>query len=86
MLLKIKAMKRNISIPDITIRVILAINISIMVIYGIIIGTLAIWAVLASGFLLITAFIRHCPIYMALGVSTRKKHLTNRPFGVLRHS
>ncbi|MDO8502717.1 MAG: DUF2892 domain-containing protein [Gemmatimonadaceae bacterium] len=66
-------MKKNMGTADRLIRTLIAIGIAVLYFTGRISGTLAIiLGVVAVAFLL-TSFVAHCPVYVPLGLSTRKE-------------
>lgn len=66
-------MKKNMGSIDRTIRTIIAIIVAILYFTGVISGTVAIiLGVLAIVFLL-TSFIGTCPLYLPIGLSTKKE-------------
>ena len=71
--LKIKAMKKNLSLLDRIIRIILGIAIGVLWYTGTISGTVAIIGLIVAGIFIATSFISFCPLYFAFGLSTRKK-------------
>ena len=67
-------MKKNINSTDRMIRLLFAAVVAILYFTNTISGTVA-WVLgIAAVILAATAVINFCPIYYALGISTRKKH------------
>lgn len=66
-------MKKNIGTTDRTIRVLAAIAIVVLYRFNFIHGTLATVLLVISGVLLLTAFVRFCPLYTIFGKATSKK-------------
>ena len=66
-------MKKNLGIIDRVIRVLVAVVVVILYFTNVISGTLAIILLILSGIFIVTSFLSFCPIYMALGWSSRKK-------------
>lgn len=66
-------MKKNMGSADQIVRILIAVGIAVMYFTGNISGTLAlILGVLAVVFVA-TSFMSFCPLYLPLGISTRKK-------------
>ena len=66
-------MKANISGIDKIVRIILALAVVILYFTGVINGTAAIILLAVAGILILTSSVSICPIYMALGISSKKK-------------
>ncbi len=66
-------MKKNMSIADNVIRILIAAVIAVLFFTNVISGTLGIVLLVVGAVLLLTGFISFCPIYFLLGLSTRKK-------------
>jgi hypothetical protein len=66
-------MKKNMGNVDKTIRLLIAVVISILFLTEIISGTLGIILVSISAILLITSLINFCPLYALFGISTCAK-------------
>ncbi len=66
-------MKKNIGKADRTIRVVAAIAIAVLYSSDLIHGTLAAVLLVLAGVLLLTAFVRFCPLYAIFGATTPKK-------------
>jgi zinc transporter ZupT len=66
-------MKANLHDVDKVARIILAIVVAVLYFTGVISGTVAIILAVIAAFLVVTVFIRFCPIYHFLGISTKKK-------------
>ena len=71
---KLKAMKKNMSGLDRTLRILVAIAIGILYFTNVISGTLAIILLIIAGIFIITGFVGVCPLYSLLGISTCKVH------------
>jgi hypothetical protein len=67
-------MKQNMGNMDRSIRVALAVAVGILYLAGQITGTAAIIAGVVAVVFLLTSAVGFCPLYMALGISTMKKH------------
>jgi len=63
-------MKKNVGKTDKMIRVILALLLAVLVITGVVEGTLSIVLVVAAAILLFTSFMSFCGLYTLLGIST----------------
>ena len=66
-------MKKNIGTADRIIRVLAAIAIVVLYSIHLIHGTLAALLLVIAGVLLLTAFVRFCPLYVLFGATTHKK-------------
>ena len=66
-------MKKNLSPVDRFVRLLFAVDVAVLFLTGNISGTPAVVAGIAAIVLAATALIDFCPIYYALGISTRKK-------------
>ena len=66
-------MKSNIGTLDKVIRVLLALAIVALYFTNVISGIITIILLVFSGIFIMTSFISFCPLYLALGISTRKK-------------
>lgn len=66
-------MKKNIGTTDRVIRVLAAIAIVVLYRFNFIHGTLAAVLLVAAGVLLLTAFVRFCPLYAIFGKIIPKK-------------
>lgn len=66
-------MKRNMGLPDRIIRIILATIAPVLYFADVISGTLAIVLLVITAVLLITSFIKICPLYIPFGINTDKK-------------
>lgn len=66
-------MKSNIGTLDKVIRVLLALSIVALYFTNVISGIITIILLVFSGIFIMTSFISFCPLYLALGISTRKK-------------
>lgn len=67
-------MKKNMGTTDKLIRVIIAALIGILVITGVLEGTLAIVGIIIAGIFLLTSVISFCPIYTLLGINSCPKN------------
>jgi len=66
-------MKLNLGQADRIIRVIVAVVIAVLFFTKVISGTLGIVLLIVGGVLLLTAAVGLCPLYLALGLSTKAK-------------
>ncbi len=66
-------MKSNIGTLDKVIRVLLALSIVALYFTNVISGIITIILLVFSGIFIMTSFISFCPLYLVLGISTRKK-------------
>ncbi|MFN5417826.1 MAG: DUF2892 domain-containing protein [Flavobacteriia bacterium] len=66
-------MKKNMGTTDKLIRVIIAALIGILVITGVLEGTLAIVGIVLAGIFLLTSVISFCPLYVLFGLNTCPK-------------
>lgn len=66
-------MKKNLGSADKLIRLVLAAAIAVLFFTGVISGTLGIIALVVAAIFLVTPLINFCPLYAALGISTKKK-------------
>lgn len=66
-------MKKNMGLIDKVIRSILAATIAILYFTNVISGTVALILGAIAIIFLITSFVSFCPLYTALGISTREK-------------
>lgn len=66
-------MKSNVANADRIIRILVAIVIAVLYFTHQISGIAAIVLLAVAGIFIVTAFINFCPLYYALGISTRKK-------------
>ena len=67
-------MKKNVGSTDKVIRVILAIIGVILFLTNVVSGTLGYIVLAIAAVLVITSIISFCPLYLPLGISTRKKN------------
>jgi hypothetical protein len=70
--LKINYMKANLGNTDRVVRLLLAALVGILYFTNIISGTMAIVLLLVAGILIITSFVKFCPLYIPFGLSTKK--------------
>ncbi len=66
-------MKKNVGTTDKVVRILMAVVIAVLYFTNVISGTLAIILLIIAGILIATSFLSLCPIYLALGLSSRKK-------------
>ena len=66
-------MKKNMGTIDKVIRILVAVVVIVLYFTHMISGTLAIILLALSAVFIITSFISFCPLYLPLGISTRKK-------------
>lgn len=67
-------MKKNVGSIDKVIRILIAVVVAVLYFTNIISGTLGIVLLVIGGILLLTVLIGTCPIYLTLGLSSRKKN------------
>ncbi|MBN9481921.1 MAG: hypothetical protein BGO70_15225 [Bacteroidetes bacterium 43-93] len=66
-------MKKNMGVADSVIRMLIAVVILSLYLVGIINGTLALILLAVAIIFILTGLIGFCPLYLLLGISTRKK-------------
>ena len=66
-------MKSNVGTLDRIIRILVGVVLAILYFAHIISGTLAIILIILAGIFIVTSFIKFCPIYFALGLSSKKE-------------
>ena len=66
-------MKKNMGTIDKVIRILVALVVVVLYFTHIISGTLAIILLLFAGVFIVTSFLSFCPLYLPIGLSTRKK-------------
>jgi hypothetical protein len=66
-------MKKNMGTIDKVIRILVAVVMVVFYFTHVISGTLAIILLILSGIFIVTSFLSFCPLYLPLGLSTRKK-------------
>jgi hypothetical protein len=66
-------MKKNMGVTDRVLRVLAAVAVLILYFTNQISGTLAIVLLIFAGIFILTSFVSFCPLYVPLGISTRKK-------------
>jgi uncharacterized membrane protein len=66
-------MKKNMGTIDKTIRILVAVIVVVLYFTNVISGVLAIILLALSAIFVVTSLISFCPLYMPLGLSTRKK-------------
>jgi uncharacterized membrane protein len=71
--MKSKQMKKNMGTIDKTIRILVAVVVVVLYFTHVISGVLAIILLALSAIFVVTSLISFCPLYLPLGLSTRKK-------------
>ncbi len=66
-------MKRNMGRLDQTLRLVAAAAIAILLIAGVLKGTVAVVMAIVAAIFVITTFAGYCPLYTPLGISTKPK-------------
>jgi len=66
-------MKKNVGTIDKVIRILIAVVVVVLYFTHVISGVLAIILLVLSAILVVTSLLSFCPIWLALGLSTRKK-------------
>ena len=66
-------MKKNMGTIDKVIRLLVAVVVAVLYFTHVISGTLAIVLLALSAIFIVTSFLGFCPLYIPLGLSTRKK-------------
>ena len=66
-------MKKNVGTIDKVIRILIAVVVVVLYFTHVISGVLAIILLVLSAILVVTSLFSICPIWLALGISTRKK-------------
>ena len=66
-------MKKNMGTIDKVIRILIAVVVVVLYFTHVISGTLAIILLALSAIFIVTSFLSFCPLYLPLGLSTRKK-------------
>jgi len=66
-------MKKNMGTIDKVIRILVAVVVVVLWLTNVISGTLAIILLALSAVFIVTSFLSFCPLYLPLGLSTRKK-------------
>ncbi len=66
-------MKKNLGFADKAVRLVLAVALAVLFFTGVVSGTLGVVALTAAGIFLVTPLINFCPLYAALGISTKAK-------------
>ena len=66
-------MKKNVGTVDKVIRLLVAVTVVILYFTNVISGTLGIILLVLSAVLVVTSIVSICPIWLALGLSTKKK-------------
>lgn len=66
-------MKKNVGMVDRVIRILIAVAVAVLYFTHLISGGLAIILLILSAILVVTSLVSFCPIWLALGLSTRKK-------------
>lgn len=67
-------MKKNLGIADRVVRILLVMLIALLYVTQMITGTAAIVLLALAGVLLLTSIFSTCPIYAALGLSSKKEY------------
>lgn len=67
-------MKKNLGIADRVVRILLVMLIALLYVTQMITGTAAIVLLAIAGVLLLTSIFSTCPIYAALGLSSKKEY------------
>jgi hypothetical protein len=70
-------MKKNLGIADRVVRILLVLLITLLYLTQMISGTVAIVLLAIAGILLLTSIFSTCPIYSALGWTSRNKEMAN---------
>jgi hypothetical protein len=73
LILKSIIMKKNMGVIDKVIRILVAIVVVVLYFLHVISGTLAIILLVAAGIFVLTSILSFCPLYLPLGISTKKK-------------
>lgn len=66
-------MKKNMGVADRTIRVLLAIVVVVLLLTGQLAGALGVILGILAAIFVVTSAVGFCPLYVPLGISTRKK-------------
>ena len=66
-------MKKNVGTIDKVIRILIAVVVVVLYFTHVITGVLAIILLVLSAILVVTSLLSFCPIWLALGLSTKKK-------------
>jgi hypothetical protein len=66
-------MKKNLGTVDKVIRVLVAVIVLVLYFTHVISGTLAVILLIVAGIFVVTSIFGTCPLYIPLGISTRKK-------------
>ena len=66
-------MKRNMGSVDRLIRVSIAALIAVLVLEKVITGTIAVVLIIIAGMLVVTGFLKFCPLYLPFGINTHHK-------------
>jgi hypothetical protein len=66
-------MKKNVGTIDKTIRILVAVVVVVLYFTHVITGTLAVILLALAAIFVVTSLLSLCPIWLALGISTRKK-------------
>lgn len=66
-------MKKNMGTVDKVIRILVAVVVLVLYFTYVISGTLAVILLILAGILVVTSLVGLCPLYLPLGLSTRKK-------------
>ena len=71
-------MKANVGTIDSVVRILIALIVIGLYFMNVIAGTLAIVLLVIAGVLVLTGFVKFCPLYMILGLNSSKKKLTTK--------
>ncbi|MBN2272875.1 MAG: DUF2892 domain-containing protein [Bacteroidales bacterium] len=66
-------MKKNMGTIDKVIRILIAIAIAVLYFTDLISGTLAVVLLILAGVFVLTSLVSFCPLYLPLGINTRKR-------------
>jgi len=66
-------MKKNVGTVDKVLRILIAVAVIVLYFTHVISGVLAIILLIVAAILVVTSLVSVCPIWLALGLSTRKK-------------
>ena len=69
-------MKKNVGNADRIIRILAAVAVAVLLLTGTVTGTLALILGIVAAIFLVTGFVSVCPLYMLLGISTKKASAT----------
>jgi hypothetical protein len=66
-------MKKNMGSVDRFIRILIAVTIAVLYFTNVVSGVIGIVLMAVAAIFLLTSFVSFCPLYLPLGISTRKK-------------